>query len=142
MSEHDPSRRAILRRGAAALAATTTATALAGCSGGDATTETDSFDGPIVEVGPNARNVFSPGTEEPLRIDAGTRVRFVWRSANHNIAVQSQPDDANWEGVSEIHNSGYTHEFTFEVPGKYHYVCQPHQGMGMVGDVVVESAEE
>ena len=137
MSEHD--RRTILRRGAAALAATT---ALAGCSGTDAATETSSFDGPVVEVGPDARNVFSPGTNEPLRIEAGTRVQFVWRSVNHNIVVRSQPDGANWEGVPEIHNSGHTHEFTFEIPGKYHYVCEPHEGMGMVGDVVVESAQQ
>lgn len=137
MRNHE-SRRSILRRGAAALAATT---ALAGCSGSDAATETSDFDGPVVEVGPNAQNVFSPGTNEPLRIEAGTRVQFVWRSTNHNIAVRSQPDGANWEGVPEIHNSGYTQEHTFDVPGRYHYVCEPHEGMGMVADLVVESSE-
>ncbi|QKY20337.1 plasmid stabilization protein [Halolamina sp. CBA1230] len=133
------SRRAFLRRGTAAIAS---ATLLAGCSGGDATTETESFDGPVVEVGPDGRNVFSPGTNEPLRVEVGTRVRWAWRSANHNVAVRDQPADANWEGEPEIHHSGHTYEFTFEVPGEYHYVCEPHEGMGMVGDVVVESAEE
>jgi plastocyanin len=139
MDEYD--RRTILRRGAAALAATTTATALAGCSSTDAATETSSFDGPVVEVGPNARNVFTPGTNDALRIEPGTRVRWVWRSANHNIAVRDQPADANWEGVPEIHHSGHTYEHTFEVPGQYHYVCEPHEGMGMVADLVVESSE-
>lgn len=136
MDEHD--RRTILRRGAAALAATT---ALAGCSGGDAATETTSFDGPVVEVGPDARTVFTPGTNEPLRVEPGTRVQFRWRSANHNIVVRDQPDGANWQGVPDIHNAGYTHEHTFETPGEYHYVCEPHEGMGMVGDVIVESSE-
>ncbi|NHX36933.1 MULTISPECIES: plastocyanin/azurin family copper-binding protein [Halolamina] len=135
MREHDPSRRTILRRGAAALAATT---ALAGCAGGDAATETGNFDGEVVEVGPDGRNVFSPGTNDPLRVDAGTSVRWVWRSANHNIAVRGQPADANWGGEPDIHHTDHTHEHTFEVPGEYHYVCEPHEGMGMVADLVVE----
>lgn len=133
------SRRAFLRRGTAAVAS---AALLAGCSGGDAATETSSFDGPVVEVGPGGNNVFTPGTDEPLRVEAGTRVRWVWRSANHNVVVRDQPADANWEGEPEIHHTDHTYEFTFEVPGEYHYVCEPHEGLGMVGDVVVEPAEE
>lgn len=133
MSDHYP-RRALLRRGGVALA---TATALAGCSGGD-TTETENFDGEVVEVGPNARNVFTPGTTDPLRMEAGTSVRWVWRSANHNIAVRDQPADADWGGEPEINHTDHTYEYTFDVPGQYHYVCEPHEGMGMVADIVVE----
>ncbi|WP_254663265.1 plastocyanin/azurin family copper-binding protein [Haladaptatus sp. W1] len=33
---------------------------------------------------------------------------------------------------------GYRYHYTFEVPGKYHYWCQPHKAMGMVADIVVE----
>jgi len=135
-------RRTLLRRGALAVAATT---ALAGCSGGessgDGSSETEEFDGRVVEVGPDTQNVFTPGTEEPLRVDAGTTVRWVWRSANHNIVVREQPDDANWEGEPDIYNPEHSYEFTFEVPGEYHYVCEPHEGMGMVADVIVESTE-
>ncbi|MFW5939615.1 MAG: plastocyanin/azurin family copper-binding protein [Halolamina sp.] len=135
MTEH--SRRALLRRGGATLAALGTA-ALAGCSGGDEGTETEAFDGEIVEVGPNGQNVFTPGTTDPLRIDAGTSVRWVWRSANHNVVVRDQPEDANWDGDPEIHDTEHSYEYTFEVPGEYHYVCEPHESMGMVADVVVE----
>ncbi|GAB7011980.1 plastocyanin/azurin family copper-binding protein [Halolamina salina] len=131
------SRRAFLRRGTAAIAS---ATALAGCSGDDAT-PTSSFDGPVVEVGPSGDTVFTPGTDEPLRIEAGTRVQWRWRSANHNVVVRDQPADADWGGEPDIHNTGHTYEFTFEVPGEYHYVCEPHERMGMVGDVIVESTE-
>ncbi|MFW5934998.1 MAG: plastocyanin/azurin family copper-binding protein [Halolamina sp.] len=135
MREHDPTRRTLLRRGAAALVATT---ALAGCSGGSDEPATESFDGELVEVGPNGQNVFSPGTNDPLTIDAGTTVRWVWRSANHNIVVRDQPADANWEGEPDIYNIDHTYEYTFEVPGEYHYICEPHEGMGMVADIVVE----
>ena len=136
MSEPSPgrSRRSVLRRGGLALAALS---ATAGCLGGGGT-ETVAFDGPVVDVGPNGRNVFTPGTAEPLRIDAGTRVRWQWRSANHNVAVRSQPADADWGGEPEIHHTGHGYEHTFETPGRYHYVCEPHEGAGMVGDLIVE----
>lgn len=134
----DSTRRAVLRRSGAALAALS---ATAGCLGGSASTATESdFDGPVVLVGPNASNVFTPGTEEPLEVEAGTRVRFDWRSANHNIEVREQPAGANWQGTegNGTYNTGHTHEYTFEVPGEYHYVCTPHETLGMVGDVIVE----
>lgn len=129
-----PSRRSLLRTGGAALAALSTA----GCLG-DAGAD-DEFDGPVVLVGPNAKNVFSPGTDEPLTIEAGTRVQWDWRSANHNIQVREQPDAADWEGTegTATYHTGHTHEHTFEVPGEYHYVCVPHEGLGMVADLVVE----
>lgn len=133
MSDHY-SRRALLRRGGVALASST---ALAGCTGGDAT-ETVNFDGEVVDVGPNARNAFTPGTTDPLRIEAGTSVRWVWRSANHNIAVRDQPADADWGGEPDIYHTEHTYDYTFEVPGQYHYVCEPHEGRGMVADIVVE----
>jgi plastocyanin len=130
------SRRAVLRRSGAALAALSLT---AGCLGGDDAEETDAFDGPVVLVGPNAKNVFSPGTDEPLRIDAGTRVRWDWRSANHNIEVREQPDGADWQGTEGdgVYHTGHTDEYTFDVPGEYHYVCVPHEGLGMVADLVV-----
>jgi len=129
-------RRGLLCRGSAALAALS---ATAGCLGGSEPTETD-FDGPIVAVGPNGSNAFTPGTNEPLTIDAGTRVLFDWRSANHNIEVRDQPDGANWQGTEGdgTYHTGHTLEYTFEMPGEYHYVCTPHEGLGMVGDIVVE----
>lgn len=131
-------RRSLLRQGGAALAALS---ATAGCLGGGETTPTESdFDGPVVAVGPNAKNVFTPGTEDPLTIETGTRVRFDWRSANHNIEVRDQPDGANWQGTEGdgTYHTGHIHEHTFEVAGEYHYVCTPHEALGMVGDVVVE----
>lgn len=34
--------------------------------------------------------------------------------------------------------SGDTYSHTFEVPGRYEYVCIPHEQGGMVGTIVVE----
>lgn len=98
-----------------------------------------------VEVGPNQNFVFEPGTEDPLTVTADTTVTFVWKSDGHNIVVGSQPKDANWQGTpgatSDLYDTGYSHEHTFDVPGDYHYWCQPHKSVGMVGDIVVEAGE-
>lgn len=85
---------------------------------------------------------FEPGTESPLTIPPGTTVQFVWETDNHNIIVESQPDDANWEGHETIENSGFETEHTFDVVGDYEFFCQPHEGLGMVGTIVVEEGAE
>lgn len=80
---------------------------------------------------------FEPGTESPLTIPPGTTVRFVWETDSHNIVVESQPDDAEWAGHETIENSGFETEHTFDVEGEYDIFCQPHQGLGMEGTIVV-----
>lgn len=131
------SRRDYLRRG---IGVTALAVGLAGCSG-DGGSGGDGDDGTTsrtVEVGPNDEFVFAPGTDSPLRIAPGTTVEWVWESDTHNIVVREQPDDADWPGYEEIEDEGFTYEYTFEVPGEYHYVCEPHEAAGMVADIVVE----
>jgi plastocyanin len=81
---------------------------------------------------------FEPGTEEPLTIPPGTPVEFVWQTSNHNINLDSKPDGSDWEGHDPIENEGFTHEHTFETTGEYHFWCDPHRGLGMIGDIVVE----
>lgn len=36
---------------------------------------------------------------------------------------------------------GQTFRTTFTVPGTYRYFCEPHSGMGMVGEVVVQATK-
>ncbi|WP_267639932.1 plastocyanin/azurin family copper-binding protein [Haloarchaeobius amylolyticus] len=91
-----------------------------------------------VEVGPEGEYVFTPGTAEPLTVSAGTTVTFVWESDTHNIVVTAQPDGADWGGHEPIENTGFEYEYTFDVPGTYEYVCEPHEALGMVGELVVE----
>lgn len=90
-----------------------------------------------VEVGPGGNYVFSPGTEEPLQITPGTTVNFVWKSDTHNIAVDSTPESASWEGHTPIEDEGFEYSHTFETLGTYEYHCDPHQNQGMVGTVEV-----
>lgn len=74
---------------------------------------------------------------DSLEIEPGDTVKFVWDSSGHTVTVLSQPDGANWEGVDETQDEGYTHSHTFEVEGEYSYECDPHGGMGMTGEILV-----
>lgn len=143
------SRRAVLAGGVAAITA-----AVAGCSGTGSTDATETKTATetatrtatatatpsttVVDVAPGGEFVFSPGTDEAIRIAAGTTVRFVWRSDGHNIVVGSQPSDANWPGHDPLESRGFELTHTFDVPGKYEFWCEPHKGLGMVGTLVVE----
>ncbi|MFB6269173.1 MAG: plastocyanin/azurin family copper-binding protein [Halobacterium sp.] len=130
----DRTRRAVL-----AGAASAGALALAGCLGGGSSESVDALDAPegteVVKVGPDGDYVFTP---EELTVTSGTTVRFVWLSPAHNVAVTSQPDGADWSGHDTIEDRGFSFEHTFEVPGRYEYVCTPHRSSGMQGAVVVE----
>jgi plastocyanin len=95
-----------------------------------------------VAVGPGGL-VFEPAD---LEIAVGTTVNFVWESDNHNIVVDAQPDDANWEGTpgsdTKTYDTGYEYSYTFETTGTYDYYCQPHLSAGMEGSIeVVESLD-
>lgn len=89
----------------------------------------------VVAVGPEeSPTMFEP---ETLTVESGTTVTFEWVTDNHNIVVESQPEDGDWDGQEEIENTGYTHEHTFEADGEYEYICEPH-APDMRGVVVVE----
>ncbi|WP_020221283.1 plastocyanin/azurin family copper-binding protein [Halarchaeum acidiphilum] len=117
------------------------ASALAGCGGRSApSTSTTSLPPDTVECD-LVDYAFRPGTHEPLTIDAGTTVRFVWKTSGHNIVPKRQPDGADWAGVPEIYTAGHTDDYTFTVPGRYRIVCEPHVDLGMVGNIVVTGGE-
>ena len=78
----------------------------------------------------------------PLAITPGTTVEFVWITDNHNIVVDEQPADGDWDGYEPIENEGFLYEYTFDVEGVYEYHCAPHIGLGMVGEIdVTEDAD-
>lgn len=113
--------------------------AVAGCVGGESSDEVDALDAPegteVVEVGPDDSYNYTP---DSLTVSSGTPVRFVWLSGGHNVAVTSQPADADWSGHSALESQGFSHEHTFDVPGRYEYVCTPHEQFDMRGEIVVE----
>jgi len=87
-----------------------------------------------ITVGPGGDFVFDPASVEIL---PGTQVVWEWESDNHNVEPESQPDSANWEGETEIFNTGHTYSHTFTVEGEYAYFCRPHLAAGMEGTVTV-----
>ncbi|MFP8956914.1 plastocyanin/azurin family copper-binding protein [Natrialbaceae archaeon A-CW3] len=81
---------------------------------------------------------YEPGTDSPLEIPPGTLVQFVWITDNHNIVVDDQPDEADWDGYDPIEDTGFEYEYTFETEGQYDFHCTPHIALGMVGTIVVD----
>ena len=140
-SKSGVSRRGFLR----ATAGTAAATGAVGTAAGQEGTETGSggdYPGSgeteEVVVGPGGSLVFESAELQMLQ---GTTVNFVWDSDGHNIVVESQPDDANWEGTEggsgELYDTGHEYSHTFETLGTYEYVCAPHASAGMAGTIEV-----
>jgi len=116
------------------------AASLAGCfASGDADETGPTESSNAVVVGPGGEYSFAP---EEVTASVGETLRWTWDSANHNIVVQGQPDGADWQGTegdaSTTYEEGHVYEHAFETAGTYEYYCQPHEGLGMVGRVVVE----
>jgi halocyanin-like protein len=73
-----------------------------------------------------------------LWIDTGTTITFEWvGNQSHNVLFEKMPDGAGISGYEPLESSGFTHEITFETAGIYHYYCQPHKGLGMLGAIAV-----
>lgn len=92
-----------------------------------------------VAVGPAGELRFDP---EKAVVAPGATIRWVWESDGHNIVVDAQPDDADWNGTGSEsrYDHGHEHEHTFDVPGTYRYRCRPHAAAGMEGTVVVSES--
>ena len=125
---------------------------LAGCSSALSVTDDEPCDGEECDVG-MTRNEFVPETYETV---VGETV--VWKNtsgADHTVTAleTSLPDDADyfasggyedeetardaWEHFGGRLGTRESYEHTFEVAGTYRYVCIPHVGGGMVGEVIV-----
>lgn len=118
---------------------------LAGCAtSGPALDETfDPSVDAIVEMNP-ALN-FAP-TE--LRISAGDTVEF--RNVSGFVhTVSTMPDTPGERATVQLPagaaafdsgriEAGGIYRHTFETPGTYRYLCDPHHGAGMVGSIIVE----
>lgn len=83
---------------------------------------------------------YKGATKSPLYIKPGTTVNFVWKTSTHNINVAEKPEGSSWKGVPKVHDKGYSHTHTFTTKGKYHFWCDPHKSLGMVGDIVVNDS--
>ncbi len=86
----------------------------------------------------NSGNTFTPAD---VTINVGDSVEFSV-GATHNVVEVTEADyTANGKTLKD---SGFEVDFggtktvTFDEPGTYYYVCQPHVGLGMKGTVIVE----
>ncbi|NHN40384.1 plasmid stabilization protein [Halorubellus sp. JP-L1] len=140
MSEKgDDESRALGRRTVLGTAAALGAASLAGCFAGDDDGEGTTADSNAVVVGPGSEYSYAP---EEVTTSVEETITWTWDSPNHNVVVRSQPEGAGWEGTdgdaSTTYGEDHVYEYAFEMPGTYEYYCQPHEGLGMVGTVVVE----
>lgn len=109
-----------------------------------------SFPDADVVVGTDGRNVFEPPA---LIVALGDTVTWGFASAGHNVCCRPEDNDgvglpAGTEGFASYASDeppdgafvprGGTFEHTFDVPGKYDYVCIPHDDLGMTGTITVE----
>jgi plastocyanin len=79
-----------------------------------------------------------------VTVKAGEAVTWVNNAGfPHNIVFDEDavPDGVNAEAISRedyLNAPGETFKVTFDKAGTYGYYCEPHQGAGMVGKVVVQ----
>jgi halocyanin-like protein len=91
---------------------------------------------PTVEVGAGEQGYAFDSAA--IRVSTGTTVTWEWtgEGGGHNV-VHDGGEFTSGEG-DYVSEAGHTYEYTFEETGNYLYYCTPHQGLGMLGAVVVE----
>jgi plastocyanin len=89
-------------------------------------------------------------TFEPATVTVTAGDTLEWRnpsSVGHTVTADPQkaadPDNVVLPEGAEPFDSGMigpdgTFTYTFTVPGRYRYVCLPHEAAGMIGEVIVE----
>merc|ERR1719158_2424822 len=84
--------------------------------------------------------VFDPST---VTIKKGEKVTWTNNAGfPHNVVFDEDavPDGVDVDSLSSydlLNAPGESHSATFDVAGTYEYYCEPHQGAGMAGKVVV-----
>src|SRR5438270_3179088 len=88
-----------------------------------------------VQVGPNGSMSFDP---DPVTIQAGDTVNWIWGSSNHSVrsGTPSQPTNTFFSGTR---NTPFSFQHTFPVAGNFPYYCTVHT-FSMTSSVVVQAA--
>lgn len=144
----DRSRRTVLRAAAGAVGASAIAGAAA-AEGDDSvgqagTTTQQEEDGERVGM-VTTEGALQLFTAPVLWVPPETTVTWVNRSGGHSTTAyapandrpQRIPDEADPWDSGTLTEEGATFESTFAVVGVYDYYCLPHEGLGMVGRLVV-----
>jgi len=78
-----------------------------------------------------------------LEINIGDTVQFIWGNGLHNVAQVSDSESNNYNSgfysglVQEGGNWNLPVEYTAQ-EGILYYICEPHVGMGMRGEIIVK----
>ena len=90
------------------------------------------------EVGTTAISTFTPAD---VVITVGDSVHWSGLAGgSHNVAEVDDASDVSYNGGFHSADPANEFTFTFNTPGVFHYVCEPHIGAGMRGTVTVEEA--
>lgn len=132
------------------LAALLLAAALAACGGADAPAAPAGgaakagapAGAPAVEIEmkstPGVGEVFAPAD---VTVKRGDVVRFRLVSGVHNASFPAQKNPAGAAlpaATPYLQAPGQTHDVAIDLPaGTYHFQCDPHAALGMVGTVIV-----
>jgi plastocyanin len=89
--------------------------------------------------------VFTPAV---VWVESGSTVEWTVSGGAHSVTAYHPNNDRSMrmpEGGasfdSGVLESGETFEHTFETPGVFNYYCTPHEGLGMVGLVIVDGIQ-
>ena len=80
-------------------------------------------------------NVFTP---DQLTISVGDTVIWTNSQGFHNVNGTQTTYPSNPESFGNETGMDWTYSYVFTIPGTYDYQCDPHVGLGMVGQVIVE----
>ena len=72
-----------------------------------------------------------------LTISVGDTVEWKNIGGYHNVNGTMTTYPLNPESFGNSAGNGWTYSHIFTLPGKYDYQCDPHVGLGMVGNIVV-----
>ena len=92
-------------------------------------------DGEVVVVSVDSTNLrFSP---ETITLQEGDSVRFFW--SGELLAHNAVESNGLFDSGEASRNVDYTYTFNIGENGTYEYVCEPHEELGMIGTIIVES---
>ena len=91
-----------------------------------------------VQIAPGGNLIFDPSSQT---INVGDTVMWTWGQGTHSTTsgVLCLADDT-WN--SQLQSSPNTFSVTFGSPGTFSYFCILHCGLGMTGEIVVQSVTD
>jgi plastocyanin len=91
--------------------------------------------------GDNGELAFVPNS---ITVKSGEKIDFVNNAGfPHNVVFDEDgiPGGVSADAISHedyLNAPGQTVSNTFDTPGEYNYYCEPHQGAGMQGKIIVQ----